>query len=143
VVADLALSLAMLALSGTMLTIHVLALRKVWRGELSSVFVIRLGDVPGRDYPALMLWFGSMFLGLFLYGVTYLLETVSTALRGHPVAVTPGRIGMALLLCALPLTLVHASVALFGRPRFLVPPPFRHEPGAIPRWRASRERHRS
>jgi hypothetical protein len=42
--------------------------------------------------------------------------------------------GIAALLVIVVLILVNASITLFNRPRFAVPPPLRDEPGALALW---------
>ncbi|MBX6724250.1 MAG: hypothetical protein IRY92_13620 [Dactylosporangium sp.] len=119
--------------------------RRIWRGDawaangLPSLF----GRVEARNYLAYLMWIvpgaGGLLLvcvvGFFatLFGVDNLAEDLRALMM----------VGVILFLAAWPLTLVHVFVNATGRPKFLVPPPYRDQPGEIGAWRQRRARRRA
>jgi hypothetical protein len=138
VLKDLAVALIAVALPAGVLVAGLRPLPGVWRGEITWVDPPRFGPIPARTYPAFMLWVGAWFFGVFLMCVTALIAVVADAPRGNGIVLAPAMAGAFFILAAIPLILVHMCVALFARPRFLVPPPCRDQPGGIARLRQRR-----
>jgi hypothetical protein len=82
--------------------------RQVLRGD------DRGSMVPGRAYLAFLLWFVPLAAATMLYVSSSML--FASALR---------MVALFLLLVAVPCLLLHGALAAFGRPAFLVPPPYR------------------
>jgi hypothetical protein len=110
---------------------------RVWHGDLSAIATTRgfVVEANGRSYLAhaarSTAWWGG--LGLIL---------VAAALTGEP-RTGLGVVAVGLWLASVPLLVLQLVVNLFNRPKFLVPPPFRDDPGALAQWRLSRARRRA
>ena len=114
--------------------------RAIWRGDASKVprthqSMLAVGP---RTYP-------TYLLAAVTFSAGWLACGVGVALGGLHRATTPGWptyvVGIGVLLWVSTVVLVPLNwlVDATNRPKFLVPPPFRDEPGAI---RAARERRR-
>jgi hypothetical protein len=82
--------------------------REVLRGD------DRGSMVPGRAYMVFLLWLVPLAAATVLYVSSWML--FASALR---------TVALGLLLVAVPFLPLHGVVAAFGRPAFLVPPPYR------------------
>lgn len=108
--------------------------RRIWRGDASAADTVltRYGRLAARNYLAYLLWVVPGVGGLLLLCTAVLLD---------PFGASPGVIdgvlgvGLRLFTMAWPLALVHVFVHATNRPGFLVPPPFRDQPGAMARNR--------
>ena len=119
-------------------------LPRIWHGELAD-----LHEAGSRDWWPLGEALRRGFLrGLTvgIVGFTCLLIALAAAIAADAVAGTAaivlGRTAQAFFLLFVVLLLVDAGVTLFNRPKFVVPPYLRDEPGALAMWlrRGSRKR---
>jgi hypothetical protein len=105
-------------------------LRPIWSGDTPADARVptQFGQVPPRNYLAYLLWLVPGTFGVLMIGVVLLLR-----FAGAPEVLTPvfGWAGLGSLIVAAPLVLLHMLVSATNRPRFVVPPPYRDEPGAI------------
>ncbi|GGM63057.1 hypothetical protein ACFFX1_42675 [Dactylosporangium sucinum] len=103
--------------------------RAIWRGEASRVPVVPGIRPSQRAYVPYLLWTTPFFGGIGLVGVAILLFTLFTGSWAGLVFGIPG-FGL-MLVVAPPFMLVHLIACLFNRPRFLITPTCRHEPGWV------------
>lgn len=130
----------------TALTVVALTqLRRIWRGELTD-----LHEAGSRDYWPLGEALRRGFLrGLVvgIVGFTCLLIALAAAIAADELTGTAAaaleRTGQALFLLFVVLLVVDAGVTLFNRPKFVVPPYLRDEPGALAMWLRRGRRRRS
>jgi len=114
---------------------YLYAVGKVWRGE--SEFD---GDDPPAFWPfSKALWRGAgralPVLGasvLVLIGAGITSDLVGTDSKYYDTVMAIGLLGL-LVMC-----LVAFPIMYFNRPRWLVPPIWRDDPGAVAEWRAAR-----
>jgi hypothetical protein len=106
--------------------------RAIWRGDADGVPFLHNIQPTTRTYFAYLLWIVPVNAGMALLGLVGVLGSLMGDDREvlRPVFVT----SVALVLGSLPLVLVHMAVALVGRPRFLIAPPYRHEPPLLSQW---------
>jgi hypothetical protein len=106
--------------------------RAIWRGAADRVPFLRDIQPTARTYFAFLLWFVPLNAGVALIALVGVVGSVMGDDREmlRPLFVT----SVALVLGSLPLVLVHVSVSLVGRPRFLIAPPYRNEPPLLSRW---------
>jgi len=113
--------------------IYVLVAGKVWRGESGLDGDVPpawwfLGDATWRGVARAYIATGPFVLAFFAGALVAEVSDADDA-------------GMAISACALLLgVLVHGSIVLFNRPKALVPPHLRDEPGALAERRARRHR---
>ena len=107
---------------------------RIWHGDASAANTLPTheGRVQARNYLAYLLWIVPGTAGLLLI-FSMLFWGTLTHLSGKPPLAAI--IGIVVFGAAWPLALVHVFVNATGRPRFLVPPPFRHQPGEVTRDR--------
>jgi hypothetical protein len=113
------------------------AVGKVWRGE--SEFD---GDDPPAFWPfSTALWRGAgralPVLGasvLVLIGAGITSDLVGSDSKYYDTVMAIGSLGLLVMF------LVAFPIMYLNRPRFLVPPHQRDEPGAVAEWRAARSR---
>lgn len=115
--------------------------RQIWRGDTSRVppFDYYVLEVAPRTYPTFLLCVGAMTLGFALGGT-------AVALGGITGADWPRHLllaGIILLAASGVLMPLNWFVAATGRPRFLVPPPYRGQPGSLAAARSRRQRKRA
>ena len=111
------------------------AVGKVWRGE--SEFD---GEAPASFWPfSEALWRGAgralPVLGasvLVLIGAGITSDLVGTDSKYYDTVMAIGLLGL-LVMC-----LVAFPIMYFNRPRWLVPPIWRDDPGAVAEWRSAR-----
>ena len=132
----LLMSLGLLAISITFMGYVIAPAGAVWRGDVDRMpHLPRDIPVSARTYFAYLLWIVPLNVGIALFS----LVGVIGSLMGpdweplRPLFV----VSVGLILGSLPLVLGHLSVALLGRPRFLIAPPYRHQ---RPRWLSTRAR---
>ena len=114
--------------------------RDIWRGNKRRVPSLPSISVNARSYLAFLAWFVPEFGGLALLGLTWIVgQFVGPTKVLYPLFVT----GVVLILGGPSLILLHWFVSAFGRPRFLIPPPYRSEPGGLSQARERRRRQRS
>jgi len=117
------------------LVLYVLAVKRVWQGtsEIDPErapawwpFSVPLWRGVGRAFPVQ----GACFLLLVGGGVSA--ELAGKGTSGYDLGMSIGLVGLlGIFLLALPIT-------FYNRPRFLVPPHQRDDPGAVAEWRAAR-----
>ncbi|MFC7527453.1 hypothetical protein [Actinoplanes sp. GCM10030250] len=124
------LCVALLLGSGFILYKALAPFRRIWSGEAAAAAELpsQFGPVPARNYLAYLLWVTPAALAGTLVSLGLLLNLITGSWTG--LAVIP-RTGFVLFLVSLPLTLLHVLVSATNRPSFLVPPPYRDQPGAI------------
>jgi hypothetical protein len=114
--------------------------RAIWRGDASRVPELVRIRPKARSYLAFLLWVVPVFSGTCLIGLALL----ATAILGQTDTIlafaTPA---IPLVLGGLPFTLVYAFVSAFNRPRFLVPPAYRHQQGWVAQARRRRQHKRN
>lgn len=115
--------------------------RQIWRGDTSRMppFDYYVLDVAPRTYPAFLLCVGAATVGLALAGT-------AVAIGGLTGADWPRHLllaGLILLVASVVLMPLNWFVAATGRPRFLVPPPYRGHPGSSAAARSRRRRTRA
>jgi hypothetical protein len=107
----------------------------VWRGDKKAIATVRgvMADVYARSYLVHLVrqtaaWGGAAALAV--------------AVGAYPAWRGVGALGILLWLTYPPLLVLHWFVNATNRPRFLVPPPYRNEPGGVAeaRRRARRKR---
>ena len=139
-VTGVAACLAFMASSAFLLYRALAPARRIWSGEAAAADTLptRWGYVEARNYLAYLLWFLPAASGFLLLFTGLLLSIIGQAPRLAESVAGPG---IRLLLLALPLALVHIFVNATNRPRLLVPPPYRDQPGALglARWRRARK----
>lgn len=116
--------------------------RRILRGDESVARTLpaQHGHVQARNYLAYLLWIipGAGGLLLMCLGIgTTLLHLPSEV--AHTLATS----GLLSLVAAGPLMLVHVVVYATGRPKFLIPPAYRDQPGQVAAWRQRRDRLRT
>jgi hypothetical protein len=116
---------------------YLLVVAKVWRGESEFdgddpppfwPFGVPLWRGAGRAIPAL----GASVLVLIGAGITS--DLVGTGSRYYDAVMSVGLLGL------LATIFVAFPVMYFNRPKLLVPPIWRDDPGAVEEWRAARTR---
>lgn len=114
--------------------------RRIWAGDarVISALPTRFGRVEARNYLAYLLWVVPGTAGLALVGIAVLLRTLvpGADALGRGVAI----LGLPLFLAAWPLAVLQVMVNATNRPRFLVPAPYRNQPGAVAAERQRRAR---
>lgn len=118
---------------------YLYAVGKVWRGE--SEFD---GERPPAFWPfSLALWRGAgralPVLGLstlLVIGTGIAADLLGTGSRYYDAVMATGLGGLLLMV------FVGFPIMYYNRPKLLVPPPWREDPGAVAEWRAARERGR-
>ena len=142
VLRDLVFGVCASAVPAWILYRAVAPLKAIWRGDTSRIYTLptRSGIVQARNYLAYLLWVIPAFGGLMFIGVAIISATLSSV-RTDLIDIL-FTIGVCSLLAAGPLLLVHVIVNATNRPRFLVPPPYRDQPGAIAAARKRRARRR-
>jgi hypothetical protein len=135
--AEMILTLAFFAL---LVFGYCFAVAKVWRGE--SEFD---GDDPPAWWPfSLPLWRGTGralpvqgLSVLVLIGAGIVSDLVGSDSRDYDLVMAIGCVGLLGIFClAFPIT-------YYNRPKWLVPPVWRDDPGAVEEWRAERARRKA
>jgi len=116
---------------------YLYAVGKVWRGE--SEFD---GEHPPAFWPfSLALWRGAgralpvLGLGtLILIGAGIVSDLVGSDSGVYDLVMAVGFLGLLITVC------VGFPIMYYNRPKRLVPPPWRGDPGAVEEWRAARAR---
>ena len=112
--------------------------REIWRGNTSRMPLLRLGwvvTVTPRTYPSALLYVGAVTVSFALGGI-------AVALGGITRARWPDHLffaGVLMLLTNVVFVPLNWFVDATGRPKFLVPPPYRGQPGSFAA--ARRRRH--
>lgn len=129
---NLAIGLCATALPAWVLYRAVAPFRAIWSGDTSRVHTLptRFGTVKARNYLAYLMWTIPAFGGLLLIGMAIMAATLSRG-RSADLSDVLFQVGVVSLLAAGPLMLVHVIVNATNRPRILVPPPYRDQPGVI------------
>lgn len=125
--------MAVLAVGG------VLLLPRFWRGELASMYEHASRDVWLWGEPLRRGFIRGLHLGVLGSVVMVFLGFAAAALE--PTESIGPVVGAALVLF-FALLVLGGSVALFNRPRWVVPPHARNEPGAVHEWRVRRRERR-
>ena len=127
-------SVAMLAAGAAIAWYCLSRIPRVWRGEqlpFLPMSTYRGPEVNHRSYPVAATWMACFGVGAALAGVGWLASSTVT-------------IGIAAVLLVVPMLVMWPlwiSVNAVNRPRFLVPPPHRHELGITSaRWARRRRR---
>lgn len=117
---------------------------RIWRGDASAARLLPTsqGSVEARNYLAYLAWIVPGIGGFLLLFLAWLTASLVNRSTGHVPSIGRGVVtfGFLLLLAACPLTVLHIIVNAINRPRILVPPPYRHQLGAIASWRRRRRR---
>jgi hypothetical protein len=140
VLGSLLIGLLVVGVCTAMLYLVLAPVRDIWRGDKRRVPSLPSISVNARSYLAFLAWFVPVFGGLALLGLTWIVgQFVGSKKVLYPLFVT----GVALILGGPPLVVLHWFVSAFGRPRFLIPPPYRSERGGLSQARERRRRQRS
>jgi hypothetical protein len=113
---------------------------RVWRGET---------ELDGSDPPAAwplseVVWRGVVRSAAAWWPLWALFFFAGALASDAPSGSTRQTVGMLTGLVALLLAFaIHIPVLLFNRPRWIVPPRLRDEPGALAEWRARRRGQRA
>jgi hypothetical protein len=109
----------------------------VWKGDADAMPSIP-HQVPFAVHPRSFVTF-TMVAFAFVGGFTLLVSTplVNWEFLDEPLSLWPGGI---LLIASVPLALLHLVVNAFNRPKWLVPPAFRDQPGSVFERRERRQR---
>jgi hypothetical protein len=132
--------LVLIGLSAAMLYKMFAPVRDIWHGNARRVPKLSQISVNARSYLAFLLWFTPVFSGLALLGLTL---TIGIFFRSMTLVAPLVVTGVILMLGGLPLIPLHWFVSAFSRPQFLIPPPYRSDPGGISQARERRRRRRS
>lgn len=117
----------------------------IWRGDASRVptTYTTVLAAHARTYLSFLLCMGTAALGIALCGIA----VAFSALLGWPVGdgwpVGLIAVGALLLLSNVVLVPLNWFVDATGRPKFLVPPPYRDQPGSIQAGRRRRRRRKA
>ncbi|MFC4018380.1 hypothetical protein ACFOW4_10560 [Micromonospora sp. GCM10011542] len=117
---------------------------RIWRGDTSRMPLMDFGwvvAVKPRTYPSALLCVGAMTGSFALGGIG-----IALTLGGITSARWPGHIlavGVVMLLTNVVLVPLNWFVEATGRPKFLVPPPHRGQPGSFAAARRRRQRRRA
>ncbi|HZN16582.1 MAG TPA: hypothetical protein VFB84_00020 [Micromonosporaceae bacterium] len=113
----------------------------IWRGDASAVPAVCTTMVAAhaRTYLSFLLCLGTATTGVALGGVGFALAAVTGQPVGEGWPVGLAATGFLLLLSNVVLVPLNWFVDATGRPKLLVPPPYRDQPGSIA---AGRRRHR-
>ena len=139
-VAGVLVGVAIVAVAGWMLYRVLAPARAIWRGDARRVPSFSQITVNARSYLAFLLWFVPMFVGIALLGIMLIWISITgeVSTAGRAIATT----GVALVVVGLPLIVLRWVVSAFGRPRFLVPPPYRGQRAGLAEARERRRRKR-
>lgn len=115
---------------------------EIWRGNSSRMppndFMLVVAVTP-RTYPSALLCVGAVTVSFALGGIAVALGAMTGA-RWPEHFFIPGVI---LLLINVVLVPLNWFVEVMNRPKFLVPPPYRDEPGSLAAARRRRQRRRA
>lgn len=114
---------------------------QIWRGDTSQVppFHYYVLEVSLRTYPTFLLCVGALTLGFTLGGIAVALGGITGA--GWPKHLLLA--GLIMLLASVVLLPLNWFVEATGWPKFLVPPPYRGQPGSFAAARRRRQRKRA
>lgn len=119
---------------------YVKPLARIWRGDLSRMPAPgRVLAVTPRTYPSFLLCAGTTTAGFALSGIAVVLGGVTGASWPRHLLLA----GLIMLPASVALVPLNWLVEATNRPRFLVPPPYRDQPGSINAARARRRRVRA
>jgi hypothetical protein len=115
--------------------------REIWRGNTSRMPIDFAGlvTVAPRTYPSALLCVGAAAGAFALGGIAVALDAITGARWPESLL---GAAGL-LMVTNVVLVPLHWFVDATGRPKFLVPPPFRGEPGGFAAARGRRRRRRA
>jgi hypothetical protein len=133
--------LAVASVAIAILFYYVRPARKIWRGE-SSRTPIQLGPmitVTPRTYPSALLCVGTLAGAFTFGGVAFALGGITGA-RWPEHLIIPA---VLMLLANVLLVPLHWFVEATNRPKFLVPPSYRDQPGSFAAARRRRRRGRA
>lgn len=135
-----ALQMVALAVMAVLAVAGVVLLPRIWRGELASTYDHASRDVWLWGEPLRRGFIRGLHLGIL--GTVVLVFLVFATADLEPTESIGPVVGSALVLFFALLAL-YTSVVLFNRPRWVVPPYARDQPGAVREWRTRfRERRR-
>ena len=116
--------------------------RPIWHGNASTVARWNTGrsmEVTARSFFAFLLTMASFAVAMILLPVAAIgMKLTRSGLWLIPAGIALLCIG--LMLCGI---VLHALVNAFNRPRWLVPPPYRDQPGWVAQRRVGRRNPRS
>jgi hypothetical protein len=112
--------------------------RAIWRGDASRLPTLMHLDINARSYLAFLLWFVLFFGGFGLAGVGVLVMSLE-----HAVGVRIAMVGVVAMFAGLVLMPLKWFVSAYARPKFLVPPPYRDQPGGLAQAAERRRRRRA
>jgi hypothetical protein len=133
--------LVFVAVAGAMLFAGLHPAAAIWRGDANRVPHLGTISVNARSYLAFLLWFVPFFLGLGLVVAAAVAQTLGRS--GSGVLAITGGAGVVLMTVGVPLIGLHWFVSAFGRPKFLIPPPYRGQRGSFAEARERRRRRRA
>lgn len=120
--------------------------RAVWGGDARSVPHMVRFQPKARTYLTYLLVTTPAFAGLVLLGLDVAVADAVVAVGrsdGPPRAFAfVGVVAIGLVWVALPMVTVHAYVSMFARPKILIAPANRDQPGVVVQWRAGRKARR-
>lgn len=145
VLKDLATGVVVLATAAFVLYRALAPFRRIWGGDASATIGLpsRQSRVKARNYLAYLLWVVPGASGALILGVLMVWATVSHWQEKGGLPLFIAGVGVFLFVGAWPLALVHVFVNATNRPRFLVPPPYRSQPGEVAAWGLRRARKRA
>ncbi len=133
--------LAVASIAIALLFYYVRPAREIWRGDTSRM-PIQLGPmitVTPRTYPSALLCVGTLTVAFALGGVAFALGGITGA-RWPEHLLIPA---VVMLLANVVLVPLNWFVEATNRPKFLVPPPYRGQPGSFAAARRRRQRRRA
>jgi hypothetical protein len=133
--------LAVASVAIALLVYYARPAREIWRGDTSRL-PIRLGPmiaVTPRTYPSALLCVGTLTVAFALGGIAFALGDVAGA-RWPEHLLIPAVIMLLVNVVLVPLNWV---VEATNRPKFLVPPPYRGQPGSFAAAQKRRQHRRA
>ncbi|HEX6870212.1 MAG TPA: hypothetical protein VF163_03855, partial [Micromonosporaceae bacterium] len=137
---DVLLGLIWTSIMGGLLYVSVSPAGAIWRGDADRVPQLGQISVNARSYLAFLLWSVPFFGGGTTVGLVFVIGTLTGS--RDVLLLTAAKAAFALILVSVPLIGLHWFVNAFGRPEFLIPPPYRGQRGRFAEARERRRRQR-